>query len=158
LGKALAVARRHWILLVIVALFILWWGVPTARKAYYDSKVRAMCAQDGGIKVYEQVKLPADRFDQWGGVRIPFDREAKPSDEFVMSWDKQRYERTKSISGLESWRDRFFIVRQSDSKVLGEAISYGRRGGDPIQPWESSWFLCPESAGDQDLIRKVFVR
>ncbi|MEO8674228.1 MAG: hypothetical protein ABI569_01535 [Casimicrobiaceae bacterium] len=157
LGRAFSFVRGHWILSSAAVLFLLWWGVPTARKEYYDAKVREMCKHDGGIKVYEQVQLPPENIDQWGGVRIPSGVRAKPSDDFVMNWDTKYYERTKSISGLELWRDHLSIVRRSDSKILGEAISYARRGGDPIQPWESSWFNCPESAGDQDLIRKVFI-
>ena len=158
LERSFAFIRRHWLTIAIGAIFLLWWGVPTARKAYYDARVRELCAQDGGIKVYEQVKLPADRFDQWGGVRIPFASDAKPSDEFVMHWDKEYYKKTKSISGLELWRDRFSIIRRMDSAVLGEAISYARRGGDPIQPWESSWYTCSEELGEQALIRRVFIR
>jgi len=156
--RSFAFTRRHRLTIAIGAILLLWWGVPAARKAYYDARVRELCAQDGGIKVYEQVKLPADRFDQWGGVRIPFASKANPSDEFVMNWDKEYYKKTNSISGLELWRERFSIIRRMDSVVLGEAISYARRGGDPIQPWESSSFGCPKSAGDQDLIRKVFIQ
>lgn len=35
-------------------------------KARLDAQVKELCAKDGGIKVYETVKLPADRFNQWG--------------------------------------------------------------------------------------------
>ncbi len=155
--RSFAIVRRHLLLTAIVTVVALWWGVPTARKAYYDGKVRSMCAQDGGIKVHEQVRLPAERFDKWGGVRIPLATNAKASDEFVMSLDTKYYKSPTTISGLAMWRDHYRIMRRGDSKILGELILYARRGGDPIGPWESSWYACPESQSDQTLIRSVLV-
>ena len=45
-----------------------WYG--GGRKFYYDAEVRRLCAIDGGVKVYETVKLPADKFNQWGQVNF----------------------------------------------------------------------------------------
>ena len=155
--RSLAIVKRHVVVVTIATLVLLWWGIPTARQAYYDAKVRSMCAQDGGIKVYEQVRLPAELFDKWGGVRIPIAKDAKPSDEFVMNWETEHYDTAPVIGdGITLRRDRFLVVRQTDGKVLGEATSYARRGGDPIGPWEESSFRCPMSSDDQMLIRRVF--
>lgn len=44
--------------------------VSNGVKAHYDRQVREMCAKDGGVRVYETVRLPADKFDKWGNVGI----------------------------------------------------------------------------------------
>ncbi|MBP9101513.1 MAG: hypothetical protein KBF68_09110 [Nitrosomonas sp.] len=41
-------------------------------KARLDREVKRLCAIDGGIKVYETVKLPAERFGKdWGRYTRP---------------------------------------------------------------------------------------
>ena len=51
-------------------------------KADLDDEVRRLCAIDGGIKVYETVRLPAEKFDPYGNVRVPSKARAKPKDEY----------------------------------------------------------------------------
>ncbi|MBU0501103.1 MAG: hypothetical protein KJ675_07880 [Gammaproteobacteria bacterium] len=50
-----------------VVLFGIWFGWPFwevfGKKMYWDAKVREFCAIDGGVRVYETVALPAERFD-----------------------------------------------------------------------------------------------
>lgn len=48
------------------------------QKAKLDDEVRRLCAIDGGIKVYETAKLPADRFEKDGSIYIPPKQRAKP--------------------------------------------------------------------------------
>ena len=57
---------------VIAGLSILvaaYFGPSSYRKAQMDKEVDRLCAVDGGIKVYETVKLPADQFNEWGEDR-----------------------------------------------------------------------------------------
>lgn len=51
-------------------------------KSRLDEEVRQLCAKDGGIKIYETVKLPSERFDQHGNIKIPSKKDANPSDEY----------------------------------------------------------------------------
>jgi len=51
-------------------------------KGQLDEEVRRLCAIDGGIKVYESVRLPAERFDKYGQIRIPYKEIVKPEDEY----------------------------------------------------------------------------
>ena len=152
-------ARRHWGWTLAALVFVFWWGIPLARQAYYDAETRKLCAMDGGARVFERVKLPAERFDEYGSVRIPLLRYAKQTDEFVFTWEVNELSRPlTSLGDLTLSRDHFQIIRRKDSKVLGEATSYLRRGGDPYVPWEPSSFRCPDAAGVQELIRLVFVK
>lgn len=128
-----------------------WFG--GGRKFYYDAKVKRLCAQDGGIRVHEKVALPAEKFDRYGVVRIPTKEDAKAEDEYFYEWEVHRY-RDESPSMR---RDRFLIFRRADSKLLGEAVSYARRGGDMPGPWHPSSFRCPAQADDVNLRQQIFI-
>ena len=123
-------------------------------KRQLDDEVRRLCAIDGGIKVYETVKLPVSRFDEFGQVRIPTKKRAKPEDEYY--WDASRVFIRKS--NPEMWKSYISVYRRVDAKLLGEAISYTRRGGDIPGPWHESSFMCPEDAGQNDLNRQIFYK
>lgn len=113
-------------------------------KAYYDRQVRELCAKDGGVRAYETVRLPYERFDKWGNVGIPNKRYAKSSDEYY--FESEDYYFRQGNSNL--LRSRSWIVRRSDGKVLGESIRYARAGGDLPGPWErGTSFNCPAIAG-----------
>ncbi len=114
-------------------------GCDTPSQIEADAEVRRLCAIDGGVKVYETVKLPADRFDQYGNVGIPNRRYAQPTDEYFYELETE-YLRSGDPTLV---RHVGRIFRRSDNKVLGESIRYGRGGGDLPGPWHSSSFSCP---------------
>ena len=123
-------------------------------KARLDDEVRRLCAIDGGIKVYEAVKLPSEKFDKFGVVLVPSKDKARLEDEYFYEWDIHYFKR----GNPEMWRDHFRIIRRRDAKVLGEAIGYSRRGGDLIGPWHDSSFGCPDNADISILKKRVFSR
>lgn len=123
-------------------------------KGQLDDDVRRLCAIDGGIKVYETVKLPAYRFDEYGQVRIPTKKRAKPEDEYY-------YE--SPIVYLIKGNPEMFqlgakLYRASDEKLLGESTIYIRRGGDIPGPWMGTSYICPENSDISDLKKQVFIK
>lgn len=143
---------------VFVPLMACWLGVAFwyggGRKVYYDAQVNRLCRVDGGVKVYETVKLPAERFDQWGSVQIPSKEKAKADDAYYIEWE---------ISYLKKgnpslWRSHHRVIRKSDGKLLGESIMYARGGGDLPGPWHGSSFKCPEPTQGPSLESAVFLK
>jgi len=124
-------------------------------KAQLDAEVKRLCAIDGGIKVYETVKLPVARFDKYGNIQIPSKDKAKPEDDFYYEW-----EHSYLIKGNpEMWRDNYKIYRRQDRKLLGEDISYIRRGGDLYGPWHDTSFSCSDfRESTVSLEKSIFVR
>lgn len=148
MGKALALALG---VAVLSAPLLVSNGV----KAYYDRQVREMCTKDGGVRVYETVRLPAEKFDKWGNVGIHEKGYAKPTDEYYYESDIHYYRQGNPTL----LRSRSWVVRQSDGKVLGEAISYGRGGGDLPGPWHGSSFHCPPIADAEGKIESsIFLK
>jgi len=138
-----------------IVLGALWFGVSFwyggGRKYYYDWQIERLCAKDGGIKVYETVKLPAEKFDKWGSAQIPRNDMAKPGEEYYYQMDVRYYRQ----GDPDMYRLSFQIVRRADGKLLGKATSYGRRGGDLPGPWHPSAFGCPSGADITDLKKQV---
>ena len=140
-------------LLVTLFLFTLWWVAPTYKRAKADAMVDELCARDGGIKVYETVKLPANRFDKFGNIRIPFD--PKPGVDYYLKNEIRWIVPYSDEGNISISRRNYQVRRVSDNKVLGEVIWYLRRGGDPISPAHPSSHRCPEDVGVE---KKVFIK
>lgn len=146
------VNKKHIAWFLLAGLVLMTIGYYEGRKYLADVQVRELCAVDGGIKVYETVTLPAERFDRFGNFKIPMKKDAKASDEYYYEWT------TSSIgqSNPEMWKSKFDVVRSSDKKVLGALISYHRRGGDFPSPMHESSFVCPDINVQSQFEKSIF--
>lgn len=123
---------------------------------YYDAQVNRLCAQDGGIKIYETVKLPKDKFNEWGQPNFfrPTQGENALGPEYVYR-SEDRYYREGNPALI---RYHHQVIRRSSGAVLGEAVSYGRGGGDLPGPWAPSNYHCPPTSESSEiaLFKRVF--
>ena len=141
--------------LILILLVILVFGFYEGRKAYWDYRVREMCAKDGGSIIYEQVVIDRTQFQAWGGIgdslgiphestkntRVPFFR--RTIDTVLHAWNPQ-------VMRLET-----VFIRRSDNKLLGKSVYYFRRGGDfPSWAHETS-YGCKVSA--EPIEKMIFV-
>jgi len=141
-------------LLVCAALCTGAIGGCAREKDQLDEEVRQLCAKDGGTKIHERVGLPADKFDESGFINF-YRRTAKdPLGPEYMFESRIDYYRK---GNPEMWRNYYRVVRRLDGKVLGESVTYSRRGGDMPGPWHESSFGCPTHTGDATLLKEVFV-
>ena len=134
-----------------VTAFVLLTGCEKWR---LDNEVRELCAKDGGIKVYETVKVPTEMVDEYGAIRIPSKQDTKPSDEYY-------YERETTYlqtGDPAMWRTHHRIISSNDGKILGESVRYARRGGDVPGPWHESSFGCPDISTQPSLENSIFAK
>jgi len=145
-----------WVIGALFGLLLAAFGYTEWNKARLDAEVNRLCAKDGGVKVYEQVKLPAERFDKWGMVNFyqPDKRENALGLDYVVNDETTYYRR----GNPELFRMHMQIMRRSDGKLLGESVFYKRGGGDLPGPWYGSSFLCPELNVANDVLRQVFIK
>lgn len=145
--------------------------VSGCEKWQLDQQVQELCAKDGGVKVYEVVKLPTSKFDKWGLIKLYSERQeirdAYRNDEkeihmehalgieYVFSSDDYFYR--KGNPSMVRYRHQ--VVRRSDGKLIGETVSYGRGGGDLPGPWEPSNSHCPPTSESSEiaLLKKIFI-
>lgn len=144
--------------IAVVVILVAWLGMPTFNKWRADRFVDELCAKDGGIKVYEAVRLPEERFDKFGEIYVPSLKEAKPMDEFYYVSETQWIKKSDDVFALVMWRNHDRLFRAAENKLLGEAIGYSRRGGDPISPLHISSYACPIDADIKFVKQKVFVK
>ena len=118
-----------------------------------DEEVRQLCAKDGGIKVYEEVEMPAASFDEFGVAKFLDATEMRPLGNRFDLYEETKYFKKGSPSLR---REHAKIVRSADGKLLGESTSYHRVGGDFPGPWHDSSFACPANVGTAKLKQSVF--
>jgi hypothetical protein len=151
--------REFLVLIVLVFAIALWWIVPTYRQARADASVKELRAKDGGFKIYESVELPAQRFDEFGEIRVPHAKSRGRDDEFFytseITWIVPE---GPGVGDLAVWRGHDRLIRTRDNKLLGEAVYCGRHGGDPIGPWHPSSYGCPEKLDVKYLAQHVFTK
>jgi hypothetical protein len=130
-----------------------------ASKYALDAEVKRLCDIDGGIKVYETVSLPPEKFDKrWKFINFykPTQGENALGPEYLFKRDRHYYRK----GNPEMSRVHYQIFRRSDGKLLGETIVYGRGGGDMFYGIShGSSFRCPPH-GEADeilLLKKIFV-
>lgn len=125
-------------------------------KAALDKEVRRLCEIDGGIKVYETVKLLPQAVNQNGlpTIRISKDSSDSTGAEYYYEWELHYYRK----GNPEMWRSEHRIVRTRDKKIMGRQVRYIRRGGDLPSPAHDSSFECPELGARPSLEESVFVK
>lgn len=150
--------RSRWKEVAALVLIGLWWGVPALRIWKADRLVDELCARNGGFNVYEPIQLPEVESGQVTQSGAPGDGAGQITDKYY------RVRKTRTVRGEPDavdaaapviLHDLYQIYRRSDKKLLGEAIAYTRKGGDPVGPWHSTPHSCPRQA-DEGLEKRVF--
>jgi hypothetical protein len=148
----------------VLVIAIGWFVYTEYQRNYWDDKVRTLCATEGGIKIFERVPLRDHRYvDSRMNIRIPaklehptgygpLSFEAKPEDLFY----RQTITTIIRAQRPRVARDDVLVIRASDKKVLGQATSFGRVGGDFVAIDFESRFRCPIEASESNLVEKVF--
>jgi hypothetical protein len=140
-------SRAPYVLGAIVVLAFVAIGLPRCgwvQKAKLDREVDRLCAIDGGVHIYEVVRLPKEDFGPDGTVFPPYRNRlfsaGRYGDEYV-----GRIADKTLVSGNPSLvRMNTLIVRLFDNKVLGEVVIYRRSGGGGPGLSERSEHSCPK--------------
>ncbi|MHB1619266.1 MAG: hypothetical protein ACYCTY_04675 [Sulfuricella sp.] len=138
---------------VSVVLGLLW--LALGKTLWLDHQVRELCAKDGGVKVYETVKLPPEKFNQWGQPNFyrPDQGENALGAEYVFKQETYYYKQ----GNPDLFRLYTQVFRHLDGKLLGESVFYKRGGGGLPGPWHGTSFMCPELSVKADVLRQIFV-
>lgn len=120
-----------------------------------DAEARRLCAIDGGIKVYETVVLPPEKFNSLGQALVPIGKDEKGWGYFVKA-EGQRLSGKDGKPQLERFVET--VVRSSDGKTLASSVSYITGGGEPLAgliQYQST--ICP-SPSERRLAERVFLK
>ena len=128
-----AVAIKRTAVLIAMALLS-----GCGEKYAADKEMQALCAKDGGVKIYETVTLPKSEFGR-GGWGKPMDKywSGQADPENRLGPDYRYVERSEFLRRGDTLRGEVQMIRSTekvyrrvDGKLLGESVLYGRSGGD----------------------------
>lgn len=143
-----------------LGVFVLWLFFWPSEKDHLNAQMAELCKKDGGVKVYETVKLPAEMFDESGNLknRKPIKENGHYvvhiGNEYVL-FDEVQVIKDGNLDKHEGRLDRIHTVisKVSDNKVIGESVAYLRAGGDRWSAGMHSQDICPKRI---DLFNEVF--
>lgn len=122
--------RLSKVTLLVLSVYIL---ASCTEKHELDRQMEELCKKDGGIKVYETIKLPPEMFDESDYTFPEWQKRARVDrlgSEFL--FEEEKYVLKEGNPWLEKGRLIKFtekIYRRSNHSLIGESISYGRAGG-----------------------------
>ena len=105
-------------------------GYVPGAKPYWDSKVKEMCEKDGGVRIFQKLRISSHEAELLssgnGELGIPVKQLAKPnSPAYAVLTTTTVRKGTPSVTRTEST-----IYRRSDQAVLAQWVVYTRSGGD----------------------------
>ena len=115
----------------------------SVQKAELDREVDRLCAIDGGVHVYEVVRLPKEDFGPDGTVFPQYRAQLFTAGRYGPEYVGRMANKVLVAGNPALERISTLIVRRTDDKVLGEVVIYRRSGGDMPGPSAASRYSCP---------------
>lgn len=134
-------------------------GCISPSQILMDHRLAELCAKDGGVTLYETIKLPRPLFDRYGFINFYVPTEERNSLGPLYVYDKKR---TILVKGTPDGpptltRVEINITRKSDNRLLAHGVSYTRLGGDLFTAGVGTSKKCPIDAIDRVLLKKLFI-
>jgi hypothetical protein len=144
-------------------------GYVPGRQTFWDHKVNELCAQDGGMAIYQRIRIPKADVDRgvqpitWSGSSIG------QGQRFISTTDKKRAHPNALVYSEEkvTWlreanpsvrRVELQFRRSNDQAVIGKWVYYSRVGGDiPTGIAHDSSYVCPDYRKMSGAINDLFV-
>ena len=151
---------KHYVLLGfgLIVLYLLFWP---SEKDHLNAQMAELCKKDGGVKIYETVKLPAEMFNEWGGLKNKKFIRKDNKDLMLIGSDYILIEVSVDIKKGDIQKDegvlsrtRSEVRRTINNMLLAEAVEYRRAGGDRWNAGMPSADSCP--IDPIDLFDRVF--
>lgn len=136
-------------------------GYAPGAKAYWDARVRELCENDGGVVVYEQIRLSKSDIERRvlpigsdGKIGVTVRNLAHP--------EAPVYAERSSVVLNEGepqvTRVQWTVLRRADGAVVARWITYGRTGGDfPTVIAHPSGYSCPDAATIRTELQRLFI-
>jgi hypothetical protein len=137
-------------------------GWPPGVQSYWDARLERMCKKDGGVTVYERVRISKADIARRvlpmtaDGRLSMAPKEVAHPDAPVYADNGITYLRDANprVQRMES-----LVMRRSDNALVARWVVYSRSGGDfPTGMSEGTTFICPDlQQMTTDLHNKLFI-
>jgi len=148
--------------IVIIMLLCVVLLTAGCEKDKLDKQMAELCQKDGGIKIYETVKLPPEYFDQSGHVKTSIKKingewVSIIADKYVAIEKSKILKEGDPLKGEGRLSRVHVSIKQiADEKVIAEAIQYRRAGGDGFYLGHHTQNVCPNYP--MELNDKIFIK
>jgi len=137
-------------------------GYVPGRQAYWDEKVKEMCEKDGGVTIYERVRISKTEINRrvlpmTADGRLSFTtKESAHPEAPIYAEERITYLRE---SNPRVRRTESEILRRTDEAIVARWVIYARAGGDfPTGFSEGTSFICPDlQKMTTDLHEQLFI-
>jgi len=141
-----------------LCLWLLFWP---SEKDHLNKQMAELCKKDGGVRIYERVKLSPEMFNEWGGLKNKKFTRQNNKDLMLIGNDYILIEESIYIKKGDLQKNEGVLLRThseirrtTNNTLLAEAVQYGRAGGDRWSAGMHSIDDCPNEP--IDLFNKVF--
>lgn len=150
--------RTGWIFALLVLFVHGCAGYVPGRQAYWDAQVRQMCEKDGGVQIFEKLRISKSDLDHLGRVDgligVAPKNLAHPSapaySETIRTYLQEGNPRVRRVETK--------VVRRVDQAVVAKWVFYARSGGDfPTGLSEGSSYSCPDWPAIMSQLQQLFV-
>lgn len=132
-------------------------GYVPGQQTHWDSKIRQLCERDGGMTVFERMRLTEAQYQALGGrnrdIPIPSVSSGRKGYPVVT----RTAETILNARDPKVYREETDYVRVLDGKILAKLVRYWRVGGDLPSFGHPTTFSCPDQQQAVGLERDLFV-
>jgi hypothetical protein len=146
-----------WIIFGSIGLLILSYIYAESKKEYWDQQVKALCEKDGGVTVYQHVKVTPEEYEKYGGrhgaITVP------PSTFSGQEEYPYFYTLEKQIireKDPEVFRSLATVYRRSDGEIIGATVNYFRDGGN-FAFFRAPGYSCRDLGIRIDVMDQIFI-
>lgn len=147
-----------------LGVFLLWLFFWPSEKDHLNAQMAELCKKDGGVKIYEKVKLPADAYTSGGSIKESGYKKINETESIFLLANVFEVRRTvEKLKEGDPWKGKGSLVRiystilrLSDKKLIAESVHYSRSGGERWNAGHPSTDNCPLNDGIQR--DKIFIK
>lgn len=119
-------------------------GYVPGEKAYWDARVRELCEKDGGVRIFQQLRISTSDLAflrrEDGLITVPIKASANPqSPAYAVIRHAVLHEGPPRVT-----RSVVEFIRRSDEAIVATSVTYARFGGDMPSHAHPSSFACPD--------------
>lgn len=137
-------------------------GYVPGRQPYWDAQVREMCAKDGGVEIFERVRVSKSDIDRRvlpmtidGRLSVAIRELAHPDSPV---YGVERITLLHQEGNLSVSRRELSVIRRIDQVMIAKQVSYGRFGGDlPTGLVHDTSYGCPDSEARAASLAGLFI-
>lgn len=119
-------------------------GYVPGQQSYWDAQVKEMCEKDGGVQIFEKLRISKTDIHLLertnGNISVLAKNLSHPNaPAYAVNKVTILKEGNPSV-----WRSEWNIVRRVDKVIVARWVAYSRSGGEVPSPAHGSRITCPD--------------